>query len=41
MGIFNEHSSEQQFTKGIQGAPGVEFNLTADGNDDMVNKLKN
>ena len=43
MGIFNEHSSNQyQFAKGIQGAPGVGFNLTADGNYDMVGKkLKN
>ena len=38
MGIFNEHSSGQQFARGIQGAPGVGFNLTADGNYDMVNK---
>ena len=43
MGIFNEHSSDQhQFARGIQGAPGVGFNLTADGNYDMVGKkLKN
>ena len=39
MGIFNEHSSNQHsFSRGIQGAPGVGFNLTADGNYDMVNK---
>ena len=38
MGIFNEHSSGQQFARGIQGAPGVGFNLTADGNYDMSNK---
>ena len=38
MGIFNEHSSGQQYARGIQGAPGVRFNLTADGNYDMVNK---
>ena len=39
MGIFNEHSSNQHpFAKGIQGAPGVGFNLTADGNYDMVGK---
>ena len=39
MGIFNEHSSNQHpFSKGIQGAPGVAFNLTADGNYDMVGK---
>ena len=39
MGIFNEHSSNHyQFARGIQGAPGVGFNLTADGNYDMVGK---
>ena len=39
MGIFNEHSSNHyQFAKGIQGAPGVGFNLTADGNYDMIGK---
>ena len=39
MGIFNEHSSNHfQFAKGVQGAPGVGFNLTADGNYDMVGK---
>ena len=39
MGIFNEHSSNKyQFAKGIQGSPGVGFNLTADGNYDMVGK---
>ena len=39
MGIFNEHSSNHfQFAKGIQGAPGVGFNLTADRNYDMVGK---
>ena len=39
MGIFNEHSSNHyQFVKGVQGAPGVGFNLTADGNYDMVGK---
>ena len=39
MGIFNEHSSNQHpFARGIQGAPGVGFNLTADGNYDMVGK---
>ena len=37
MGIFNEHS-DNTFAKGIQGAPGVGFNLTSDGNYDMVNK---
>ena len=39
MGIFNERcSNHYQFAKGIQGAPGVGFNLTADGNYDMVGK---
>ena len=39
MGIFNEHSSNHyQFAKGVPGAPGVGFNLTADGNYDMVGK---
>ena len=37
MGIFNEHST-MHFAKGIQGAPGVGFHLTADGNYDMVSK---
>ena len=41
MGIFNEHS-DNTFAKGIQGAPGVGFNLISDGDYDMVNKkLKN
>ena len=38
MGIFNEQSFDHPFAKGIQGAPGVGFSLTADGNYDMVNK---
>ena len=40
MGIFNEHSfGQQQYGgKGAQGAPGVGFNLTADGNYDMITK---
>ena len=38
MGIFDEHFSGQQYARGIQGAPGVGLNLTADGNYDMVNK---
>ena len=40
MGVLNEQSLNQhhQFAKGIQGAPGVGFNLTADGNYDMVSK---
>ena len=38
IGIFNEHSNNNTFAKGIQGAPGVGFNLTSDGDYDMVNK---
>ena len=39
MGIFNEHSNNNNaFAKGIQGSPGVGFNLTSDGNYDMINK---
>ena len=38
MGIFNQHSFGQPWVRGIQGAPGVGFNLTADGNYDMVGK---
>ena len=44
MGIFNEQSFDHPFARGIQGAPGVGFNLTvtADGNYDMINrKLRN
>ena len=42
MGIFNEQSFDHPFAKGIQGAPGVGFNLTADGNYDMeAKKLTN
>ena len=38
MGIFNEHSHNNPFDKGIQGAPGVGFNLTSSGDYDMINK---
>ena len=38
MGIFNEQSFDHPFAKGIQGAPGVGFRLTADGNFDMSKK---
>ena len=44
MGIFNEHSDTQKqgYVRGTQGVPGVGFNLTKDGNYDMINKkLKN
>ena len=38
MGIFNEQSFDHPFARGIQGAPGVGFSLTADGNYDMNGK---
>ena len=38
MGIFNEQSFDHPFAKGIPGAPGVGFSLTADGNYDMNKK---
>ena len=38
MGIFNEQSFDHPFARGIQGAPGVGFSLTADGNYDMNKK---
>ena len=38
MGIFNEQSFDHPFAKGIQGAPGVGFSLTADGNYDINGK---
>ena len=38
MGIFNEQSLDHSFAKGIQGAPGVGFNLTSSGDYDMINK---
>ena len=38
MGIFNEQSFDNPFAKGIQGAPGVGFRLTADGNFDITGK---
>ena len=46
MRIFNQHSinqpQQQGFSRGLQGSPGVGFNLTKDGNYDMLNKkLKN
>ena len=42
MGIFNEHSNNNPFARGLQGAPGVGFHLTSDGDYDMVNrKLRN
>ena len=38
MGVFNEQSLDHPFAKGIQGAPGVRFNLTSSGDYDMINK---
>ena len=38
MGIFNEHSANHPFAKGVQGAPGVGFNLTSSGHYDIINK---
>ena len=37
MGIFNQHS-HNPFARGLQGAPGVGFHLTSDGDYDMVGK---
>ena len=39
MGIFNEQSFDHPFAKGIQGAPGVGFSLTEDGNYDINGKI--
>ena len=47
MRIFNQHSinqpqQQQGFSRGMQGSQGIGFNLTKDGNYDMLNKkLKN
>ena len=38
MGVFNEQSLDNSFSKGIQGAPGVGFSLTANGNYDISGK---
>ena len=38
MGISNEQSHNRPFARGIQGAPGVGFNLTSDGNYDIIGK---
>ena len=38
MGIFNEQSFDHPFAKGIQGAPGVGFSLTTNGNYDINGK---
>ena len=44
MGIFNQHSNNQPqkgFLRELQGSPGVGFNLTKDGSNDLNKKLKN
>ena len=42
MGIFNEQTYNHPFARGIQGAPGVGFNLTSSGDYDMIGqKLTN
>ena len=38
MGILNEQTFDHPFAKGIQGAPGVGFSLTANGNYDIDQK---
>ena len=38
MGIFNEQSFDHPFAKGIPGAPGVGFSLTANGDYDINKK---
>ena len=38
LSFITNSSNHYQFAKGIQGAPGVGFNLTADGNYDIVGK---
>ena len=38
MGVFNEQSFDHPFAKGIQGAPGVGFSLTTNGNYDINKK---
>ena len=38
MGKFNEQSANNPFARGIQGAPGVGFILTAVGNYDRLKK---
>ena len=42
MGIFNQQPNYNQSKgkpiRGIQGPPGIGFNLTSDGNYDMTNK---
>ena len=38
MGILNEQSFDHPFAKGIQGAPGVGFSLTTNGNYEINKK---
>ena len=38
MGVFNDQESNHEFGRGLQGAPGVGFRLTSDGNYDIVTR---
>ena len=38
MGVFNDQENNHKFGRGLQGAPGVGFRLTADGNYDIVTR---
>lgn len=39
--MYEQSDNQHPFAKGIQGAPGVSFHLTSDGNYDMVKKKTN
>ena len=38
MGVFNDRETSHEAGRGLQGAPGVGFRLTADGNYDIVTR---
>ena len=38
MEMFNDQPYNHPFARGMQGAPGVGFSLTSDGNYDMLSK---
>ena len=38
MGVFNDRESNHEAGRGLQGAPGVGFRLTSDGNYDIVTR---
>lgn len=38
MGVFNDQETSHEFGRGLQGAPGIGFRLTADGNYDIVTR---